>query len=94
MTEAHQRPVATHDCNGPVAFSIDVHLSVSLPNAMIQEFVRAYYSSWYQDLVTELPRVEKGYVYPLTGPGLGTTLQPSVLERSDVTRRTTRRGDL
>ena len=94
MTEAHQRPVATHDCNGPAVFSIDVHLSVSLPNAMIQEFVRAYYSTWYRDLVTELPRVEKGYVYPLTGPGLGTTLQPSVLERPDVVRRTTRPGDL
>ena len=94
MAEAHQRPVATHDCGGPVAFAVDVHLSISLPNAMIQEFVRAYYSSWYRDLVTELPRVEKGYVHPLTGPGLGTTLQPSVLERPDAVRRTTRLGDV
>lgn len=90
MAEAHQRPVATHDCGGPVGFAVDVHLSVSLPNAMIQEFVRAYYSTWYRDLVTNLPRVEKGYVYPLTGPGLGTALQPSVLERKDVLCRSTR----
>ena len=61
---------------------------------MIQEFVRAYYSTWYRDLVTELPRVEEGYVYPLTGPGLGTTLQPSVPERPDVLRRSTRLGDV
>jgi L-alanine-DL-glutamate epimerase-like enolase superfamily enzyme len=94
MAEAYQRPVATHDCCGPVGFAVDVHLSISLPNAMIQEFVRAYYSSWYRDLVTELPRVEKGYVYPLSGPGLGTALQPSVLERADAVRRTTRRGDV
>lgn len=94
MAEAYQRPVATHDCCGPVGFAADVHLSISLPNAMIQEFVRAYYSSWYRDLVTELPRVEKGHVYPLRGPGLGTTLQPSVLERPDTVRRTTRQGDL
>ncbi len=94
MTEAHQRPVATHDCNGPVAFAIDVHLSISLPNAMIQEFVRAYYSSWYRDLVTELPRVEKGFVYPLSGPGLGTALLPSVPERKDAIRRTTRLGNV
>jgi galactonate dehydratase len=56
--------------------------------------VRAYYSSWYRELVTELPRVEKGYVYPLSGPGLGTALQPSVLERPDAVRRTTRSGDV
>jgi L-alanine-DL-glutamate epimerase-like enolase superfamily enzyme len=61
---------------------------------MIQEFVRAYYSTWYRDLVTNLPRVEKGYVYPLTGPGLGTALQPSVLERKDVLRRSTRTDEL
>jgi L-alanine-DL-glutamate epimerase-like enolase superfamily enzyme len=94
MAEAYQRPVATHDCCGPVGFAVDVHLSISLPNAMIQEFVRAYYSSWYRDLVTELPRVENGHVYPLSGPGLGTTLQPSVLERPDTVRRTTRAGDV
>lgn len=94
MAEAHQRPFATHDCSGPVVFSVDVHLSVSQPNAMIQEFVRAYYSTWYRDLLTELPRVEDGYVYPLQGPGLGTTLQPSVLDRSDVVTRTTKLGDV
>jgi L-alanine-DL-glutamate epimerase-like enolase superfamily enzyme len=94
MAEAYQRPVATHDCNGPVAFTVDVHLSTSLPNAMIQEFVRAYYSSWYRDLVTELPRVEKGYVYPLTGSGLGTALQPSVPRRPDAIRRTTGPDDV
>jgi L-alanine-DL-glutamate epimerase-like enolase superfamily enzyme len=94
MAEAHQRPIATHDCGGPVGFTVDVHLSTSLPNAMIQEFVRAYYSSWYRDLVTELPRVEKGHVHPLTGPGLGTTLQPSVLERPDAIRRSTGVGDV
>ena len=27
-----------------------------LTNAMHQEMVRAYYTSWYRDLVTELPR--------------------------------------
>lgn len=94
MAEAYQRPIATHDCNGPVMFAVDVHLSVHLTNAMHQEMVRAYYTSWYRDLVTELPRVEDGWVYPLQGPGLGTALQPGVLERPDAVRRTTRPGDL
>jgi galactonate dehydratase len=39
--------------------------------------------------VTEVPVIRDGYVYPMEGPGLGTELQASVFERSDlVVRRT------
>jgi L-alanine-DL-glutamate epimerase-like enolase superfamily enzyme len=41
----------------------------------------------YRELVTEIPRVENGWIYPLTGPGLGTELLPDVLERPDTTSR-------
>ena len=92
MAEAHQLPIATHDCTGPVNFTVNVHLAINVPNTLIQEFVRAYYSTWYKDLVTELPRVEKGFAYPLDGPGLGTALQPALLKRSDVTKRSTTRA--
>jgi hypothetical protein len=35
----------------------------ALPNAMIQEGVRAYYKGgWYEDVVTDLPKVEDGFV--------------------------------
>jgi hypothetical protein len=37
--------------------------------------------------VTELPRIEQGYVYPMAGPGLGTSLLPDVLKRQDATIR-------
>lgn len=93
MAEAYQLPVATHDCTGPVCFAVDVHLAVSVPNTLIQEFVRAYYSTWYRDLVTELPRVEAGYAYTLEGPGLGTALQPDLPQRPGVTRRWSRLAD-
>jgi L-alanine-DL-glutamate epimerase-like enolase superfamily enzyme len=46
--------------------------------------VRAYHSGWFKDVLTELPRVEKGYIYPLTGPGLGTRLLPGQLDREGV----------
>ncbi|RIV28145.1 mandelate racemase/muconate lactonizing enzyme family protein [Alicyclobacillaceae bacterium I2511] len=94
MAEAYEVPVATHDCVGPVSLAVDVHLSVHFPNTLVQEVVRAFYSSWYGELVTQLPRVEQGYVYPLTGPGLGTQLRPEVLVRADVLRQTTTLGDL
>ncbi len=87
LAEAHQLPATCHDCTGPVNFTVDVHLGVNLTNAIIQEFVRAYYSSWYPQLVTELPRIEDGHAHPLCGPGLGTELQPEVLKRPDLIRR-------
>jgi L-alanine-DL-glutamate epimerase-like enolase superfamily enzyme len=89
MAEAWHLPVAPHDCVGPVTITANVHLGVNAPNALIQEIVRASYSSWYKELLTELPRVERGYIYPLHGPGLGTRLQPGIAQRKDATVRRT-----
>jgi galactonate dehydratase len=93
MAEAYHLPIATHDCVGPVSFAVDVHLSINAPNALVQEVVRAFYNSWYQELVTDIPLVKDGYVYPLTGPGLGTSLRPEILTRPDVSYRETRIGN-
>ncbi len=87
LAQAYELPVAPHDCVGPVTFCADVHLSVHLPNGFIQEVVRAFYTSWYRELVTNLPEIKDGRIYPLTGPGLGTALNPAVFSRSDITRR-------
>jgi L-alanine-DL-glutamate epimerase-like enolase superfamily enzyme len=56
---------------------------------LIQESVRAFYRGWYNELVTVVPRIENGYVYPMEGPGLGVYLQPAVFERKDLTVRRT-----
>ncbi len=84
LAASHKLPVAPHDCSGPVEFSTSVHLTINAPNAIFQEMVRAFYGDWYAELVTDLPRVENGFVYPLTGPGLGTRLRPEVFERPDA----------
>lgn len=90
MAEAYQLPATPHDCVGPVSFAVAVHLSVSAPNTPIQEFVRAFYSGWYRELVSDLPKVSNGSVAPLTGPGIGTQLLPDLLSRRDVERRSSR----
>jgi galactonate dehydratase len=90
MAEAFQRPIAPHDCTGPVVFAASIHLSLNAPNAVFQESVRAYYSSWYRDLVTVMPRIEKGHIYPFEGAGLGLELTPYVLDHPDaIVERTT-----
>lgn len=87
LAEAYHRPFAPHDCIGPIGFAAGVHASLSQPNALIQESVRAFYTGWYKELVTEIPHIENGYVYPPDGPGLGTELRKSVFERSDLLLR-------
>ena len=89
MAETFQRPVAPHDCTGPVIFAASIHLSLNLPNAVFQESVRAYYTSWYRDLVTVMPRIDKGQIYPFEGAGLGLELTDFVLDHPDVIRRVT-----
>jgi L-alanine-DL-glutamate epimerase-like enolase superfamily enzyme len=81
MAEAYKLPVAPHDCTGPVVWTASMHLSVSLPNAVIQEAVRAYYAGWYREVLTAVPAVEKGFAAPPDGAGLGTRLHPDFLRR-------------
>jgi L-alanine-DL-glutamate epimerase-like enolase superfamily enzyme len=87
LADTYHRPFAPHDCIGPVGFAAAVHASFSQPNTLIQESVRAFYTGWYRELVTEVPVIRDGYILPMQGPGLGTELLPAVFERPDLTVR-------
>jgi L-alanine-DL-glutamate epimerase-like enolase superfamily enzyme len=84
MAEAYHRPVMFHDCTGPVVLSTSTHLSLNAPNALIQETVRAFYSGWYGELVTELPPIERGHISTPPGPGHGIELLPELTSRPDA----------
>jgi L-alanine-DL-glutamate epimerase-like enolase superfamily enzyme len=58
-------------------------LSLHLPNALIQESVRAFYNGWYQDLVTDLPTVQNGMISVSDAPGLGLALN-NIHNRDDA----------
>ncbi len=90
FAETAKTPVATHDCTGPIAFAACVHLSMSQPNALIQETVRAFYSSWYADIASNLPPIVDGRVAAPEGAGLGVELQPDLDDRPGTTVTTTR----
>ena len=87
QAETYQRPMAPHDCTGPVVLIASLALALNAPNAIFQEVVRAYYTGWYTELVTDLPRIENGFAHLMTKPGLGTALQPGLKQRADVTVR-------
>lgn len=84
QAETYHLPLAPHDCTGPVVFIASCHLSLNAPNTLMQESVRAFYTGWYPEIVTEMPRIENGYIYPMTGYGLGTRLRPEIRQRSDA----------
>lgn len=88
MAETWHLPVAPHDCTGPVVLCASTHLSLNAPNALIQESVRAYYRTWYRDLVTAVPPVVDGQITVPPGPGLGLELLPDVTKRFKSTVRT------
>ncbi len=87
LAETFDRPIAPHDCTGPVQLMANLHLAMSTPNTLILETVRAHLRGYYQALVTDLPRIEGGFAYPSEQPGLGTALQPDLRRRDDVTVR-------
>lgn len=84
MADAWKRPVAAHDCVGPVILMASIHLAFHLANTLVQEVVRAFLHGFYRDLVTEVPTVVHGFLAPPEGPGLGTALLPDLRSRPNA----------
>jgi len=90
LAEAYAKPLAPHDCTGPVTLWAGLHLALHSPAAIFQEVVRATLATWYKDLVTDLPVLRNGMAQASTAPGLGTALQPDVRTRADAVVRESR----
>jgi galactonate dehydratase len=89
LAEAYGVPIAPHDCVGPIALCVGAHFSVSTANVLIQETVRAYYTDWYNEIVTRLPTIAAGRISPPDAPGLGVELLPGLASRPDAHVRLT-----
>jgi L-alanine-DL-glutamate epimerase-like enolase superfamily enzyme len=90
IADSYGVPVAFHDCTGPVGLTVGAHLSVSNANVPFQETVRAYYTGWYRELVTQLPQIKDGTIRPVDAAGLGIALHPGIRDRGDVRVRTSK----
>ena len=84
LAESYAKPLAPHDCTGPVTLMAGLHLALHAPTAIFQEVVRAVLSTWYRELVTELPVLRNGMAQAPTAPGLGTALLPEARRRKDA----------
>lgn len=87
LAQAYDRTIAPHDCTGPVTLLANMQLMAAMPNAFLAETVRSFVDGFYREIVTELPRVEDGWMYPTTGPGIGARLTDDFLARKDIVRQ-------
>lgn len=84
--ETHYRPVAPHNCGGPVLHAATLHLAANLPNLFICESVRRHYNDEYRGIVTETYPARTGSLPLPAGPGLGIELTGETLARPDAVR--------
>lgn len=87
MAETWHVAVAPHNCGGPVLHAASLHLAQNLPNLFLLESVRRHYQHEYVGLVNFTGAAEGGTLRAPEVPGLGIELDPAILERADVTRR-------
>jgi galactonate dehydratase len=83
--EARGLGVILHDCAGPVCWGTAVHVALHLPNAVIQECVRAYARDLYPEIATGVPELAAGAARPAAGAGHGLDLTDGYL--SEALRR-------
>lgn len=90
LAQAYNRPLAPHDCTGPVTLMAGLHMALHAPTAIYQEVVRATLATWYRDIVSDLPVIEDGLAQPPASAGLGTRLKNSFKQQPGLVVRESR----
>jgi galactonate dehydratase len=89
LAATYQLPVAPHNPGGPVSNLVANHYAASVYNLFILESVRAYYLTWFKDVVTYNHAPENGSFALPPGPGLGTELKAEFLAQPELIREVT-----
>lgn len=90
LAQAYNRPLAPHDCTGPVTLMAGLQMALHAPTAIYQEVVRASLATWYRDIVTGLPLIREGMAQAPEAPGLGTRLQDAFKQQPGMLIRESR----
>jgi L-alanine-DL-glutamate epimerase-like enolase superfamily enzyme len=80
LAETHEINVAPHNYYSHMATFISAHFCASIPNVRILE-VDIDDVPWKDELVTEIPLIENGYMSLPTGPGWGLELNEDVIKK-------------
>ena len=77
MAEAFAKPIAFHDCSGPVTLTVSTHLAMACPNVAEQEITRAFYYGWYHECLDRLPPIDRAASVPRKATGLALRCIPT-----------------
>ena len=83
--ETMYRPIAPHNCGGPVLHAASLHLAANITNLYILETVRRHYNDEYRGIVDRTYPAVNGAMPIPDGPGLGVELTAETLRRADAT---------
>ncbi len=74
MAEAYGALIACHQAQSPLCTVINAHIHASIPNFLIQENFDDFLEPWTWEILSGIPRVEKGYLKVPNSPGWGVEL--------------------
>jgi len=77
--EVYHMLIAPHNVGGPVSTAAALHLAASLPNLKILEHFNDFGEAYVKTAAPGLPEVVDGHFALPTGPGLGVTLDETVI---------------
>jgi galactonate dehydratase len=81
MAESYYMQVSPHNPNSAVSTLASLHVMANIPNALVLEYVDDDQDApWRNDLLTDPPVVENGYLRLPEKPGLGTELAMDVVD--------------
>ncbi|MBO0702530.1 MAG: galactokinase, partial [Candidatus Dormibacteraeota bacterium] len=78
IAESFHAGVVTHNFLGPVLTAAAVHLDISIPNLLVQEYTTRDEGPDAAAVFTGIPRREGGYLPAPETPGLGIALRPDL----------------
>jgi galactonate dehydratase len=82
MAESYYMQVLPHNPNSAVSTLASLHVMANIPNGLLLEYVDEEQDApWRDDLLTDPPVVERGFLRLPTKPGLGTQLNMREVER-------------
>lgn len=90
LASTRQLPIAPHNCGGPLTHVAVTHLCAHVYNLIAMETIRAFYRSFFADLVTYVPIPDDGHIPLPRGPGLGSDIREDLLASGDLERTVTR----
>ncbi|MBI3946242.1 MAG: mandelate racemase/muconate lactonizing enzyme family protein, partial [Armatimonadetes bacterium] len=80
MADTHYVTVAPHNVGGPVSTAAALHLAACTTNFKIQEHFNDFAEAHVKEAAPGVPEVVDGAFALPSGPGLGVTVRPEVIE--------------